>query len=147
MKTFRYLSHACIALLLVAATACGGGEEAPATGDTSTPAEGTAPGGQDTTAGAGGDLVAQGQTIFAGPGICFTCHGADATGTQLAPNLTDDEWINIEQPVTQDKIVQLVRTGVPQPKQHPAPMPPMGGAQLSEDQIQAVSAYVYSLSR
>mgnify|MGYP006174886275 CR=1 FL=1 len=87
-----------------------------------------------------------GQQIFAGTGICFTCHGQDATGTQLAPNLTDDEWINIEQPVTQEKIEQLVRTGVQQPKQHPAPMPAMGGAQLDDQQVRAVSAYVYSLT-
>ena len=38
-----------------------------------------------------------------------------------------------------------MRTGVPQPKQHPAPMPAMGGANLSDDQIRQVSAYVWSL--
>jgi mono/diheme cytochrome c family protein len=38
-----------------------------------------------------------------------------------------------------------VTNGVPQPKEHPAPMPPKGGAQLSDDQVKAVAAYVYSL--
>lgn len=143
MKTFKPLAYALFAALLFTAAACGGGggEQAPSVDENT-----TAPSGGDATAG-GGDLVAEGQAIFTGAGICFTCHGQDATGTQLAPNLTDAEWINIEQPITQEKIEQLVRTGVAQPKQHPAPMPPMGGASLNDQQIQAVSAYVYSLAQ
>lgn len=95
--------------------------------------------------GATPEMVAQGQQIFTGPGNCYTCHGMDAKGTQLAPNLTDAEWINISAP-TVDNIVALVKTGVPQPKQFPAPMPPMGGAQLTDDQVRAVASYVASLS-
>ena len=37
--------------------------------------------------------------------------------------------------------------GVPQPKQHPAPMPAKGGAPLTDEQVKQVSAYVYSISR
>ena len=92
-------------------------------------------------------LIAQGESIFTGQGICYTCHGQDATGTQLAPDLTDDEWINIPEPVTREKIQVLVKTGVLEPVEHPAPMPAMGGAQLSEEELEAVSAYVYSLSQ
>jgi mono/diheme cytochrome c family protein len=40
----------------------------------------------------------------------------------------------------------VVRNGVPQPKQFPAPMPAMGGAPLSDEQVRAVAAYVYSIS-
>jgi hypothetical protein len=36
-------------------------------------------------------------------------------------------------------------TGVPQPKDYRSPMPPMGGAQLTPDQVSAVAAYVWSL--
>jgi mono/diheme cytochrome c family protein len=39
-----------------------------------------------------------------------------------------------------------VKEGVPTPKAHPTPMPPMGGAQLSEDQVRAVATYIFSLS-
>jgi mono/diheme cytochrome c family protein len=39
-----------------------------------------------------------------------------------------------------------VRNGVTQPQQYPAAMPAMGGAQLTEDQIRSVSAYVYAIS-
>ncbi|MGH7483600.1 MAG: c-type cytochrome [Longimicrobiales bacterium] len=89
-------------------------------------------------------MVTEGQQIFSSTGNCFTCHGPDATGTQLAPNLTDSEWINIDG--SYESIIENVRTGVPQPVEHPAPMPPMGGAQLTEDQLRAVAAYVYAIS-
>jgi mono/diheme cytochrome c family protein len=62
----------------------------------------------------------------------------------MAPNLTDSEWLNGDGSLA--FIEHTVTTGVPQPKSHPAPMPPMGGASLSPDQIKAVAAYVYSLS-
>lgn len=95
--------------------------------------------------GATPEMVSMGQTIFSGKGNCMTCHGPDATGTALAPNLTDATWINIADG-SWDNIQQVVRNGVPTPKEHPSPMPPMGGAQLSDQEIQAVAAYVYSLS-
>ena len=55
-----------------------------------------------------------------------------------------DEWLNGDGSLA--FIEHTVTTGVPQPKSHPAPMPPMGGASLSPEQIKAVAAYVYSLS-
>ncbi|NIP83220.1 MAG: glucose dehydrogenase, partial [Gemmatimonadetes bacterium] len=70
----------------------------------------------------------------------------DATGTQLAPDLTDDEWINVSGP-EMTEVVELIKTGVSQPRQHPGPMPPMGGASLSEEQVQALAAYVVTLSQ
>jgi mono/diheme cytochrome c family protein len=93
--------------------------------------------------GATAEDITAGQQVFTSTGNCYTCHGPDAKGTQLAPNLTDSEWINIDG--TFAAIQQNVRTGVPQPKQHPAPMPPMGGATLTDDQVRQVSAYVWSL--
>jgi mono/diheme cytochrome c family protein len=93
-----------------------------------------------------GDVAAQetGKKVFEGKGLCYACHGRDATGTPLAPDLTDSQWLNIDGSLT--AIVALVRTGVPQPLRHPAPMPPMGGARLSNAEIEAVAAYVKGLS-
>ena len=91
------------------------------------------------------EMVAQGQQLFTGQGNCYTCHGMDARGTQLGPDLTDDRWILIDGSF--ESIENNIRTGVPQPREHPAPMPPMGGAQLGDDQIRALAAYVYSISR
>jgi mono/diheme cytochrome c family protein len=88
-------------------------------------------------------VVSQGRAVFVGNGNCQACHGANAKGTQLAPDLTDSQWLNIDGSYA--SIAQLVRTGVPHPKQHPAPMPPMGGVSLTSQQVCAVSAYVYSL--
>lgn len=88
--------------------------------------------------------VEDGKKIFTGKGLCMACHGADAKGTPLAPDLTDEEWLNVDG--TLQSIVALVRTGVQTPKEHPAPMPPMGGASLKPEEIEAVAAYVWSLS-
>ena len=62
----------------------------------------------------------------------------------MAPDLTDQQWINGDG--SYDFIVNTITDGVPQPKQHPAPMPPKGGATLTDDQVKAVAAYEYSLS-
>src|SRR5690606_7753693 len=83
--------------------------------------------------------------IFQGKGLCFACHGQDAKGTPLAPNLTDAEWLNIDGTVP--AIIALIEKGVPKPVKHPAPMPPMGGAKLSRQEIEAVAAYVKELSK
>lgn len=135
--------------------ACIGERRAERPGDTAGPSQ-TPPSGQPSvppaagSGGAAGDpqTIALGQSIFQGRvagGTCFTCHGQDAKGTQLAPNLTDGQWLNSDGSF--EAIVGTVTTGVAKPKQYPAAMPPMGGAQLSPDQIRAVAAYVHSLSR
>jgi cbb3-type cytochrome c oxidase subunit III len=125
--------------------------------DTAKKAQDTTKKAQDTTkktaaakpAGGGGTAaqIAEGEKIFHGQeagGTCTACHGQDAKGTAMAPNLTDSEWLNGDGSLA--FIEHTVTTGVPKPKSHPAPMPPMGGATLSPDQIKAVAAYVYSLS-
>jgi mono/diheme cytochrome c family protein len=99
-------------------------------------------------AGGGGNakLIALGDSIFhgqAGGGTCYVCHGQDAHGSAVAPNLTDGEWLHNDG--TLSGITGTIKSGVPQPKKAPAPMPPMGGASLSDDQVKAVATYVHSL--
>ena len=92
-------------------------------------------------------LIEAGRQVFAGPGQCYACHGPAAQGTALAPNLTDGSWIWITDP-QQDlraKLATLIRAGVPSPREHPAPMPAASG--LNDEQLQAVAAYVVSLSQ
>jgi len=43
-------------------------------------------------------------------------------------------------------IAKTISGGVPQPKKFRSPMPPMGGAQLTPDQVNAVAADIWSLS-
>lgn len=109
---------------------------APRATATATAAAGTCPG-------TGQALVDEGRLIFGGTGNCFACHGAGAAGASAGPDLTDARWLNIDGSYA--SIITLVRDGVSQPKQYPVPMPAMGGAQLSDEQVCAVAAYVYAL--
>ena len=90
-------------------------------------------------------MIDAGQQIFVNAGFCYTCHGQDATGGQLAPNLTDDTWIHAENGDF-EQIVGVVTSGIPEPVEFPTPMQPMGGGQLTAAQVREVSAYVWSLS-
>jgi mono/diheme cytochrome c family protein len=94
----------------------------------------------------GRQSVALGDSIFHGTaagGTCFTCHGAQAKGTALAPDLTDSLWLNGDGSFP--FIMRTVMHGVPKPTRYPAPMPPMGGARLTMLQARAVADYVYRL--
>jgi mono/diheme cytochrome c family protein len=89
-------------------------------------------------------MVASGEGIFGGAGICFTCHMQGGVGGPLAPNLTDAEWINIDG--SYEAIVSTVMTGVPEPQQHAGIMLPRGGTAISDEDVRAVAAYVWTLS-
>jgi len=143
--------------------ACVGGEEAqeeqapaaeaPAA---STPAPAPAAGGgsvptlNNPPPGVTQEMAVAGQAIFNGQGICYTCHGQNGTGTALAPNQNDDQWLHItatDPAGKYEQIVQIINQGVSQPKQFPAPMPAKGGAQLSDEQVRQAAAYVYAISQ
>jgi len=98
-------------------------------------------------AGATRQMVALGERIFHGQvaaATCTGCHGAAATGTPLGPDLTQARWLWGDGSYA--AIVKTIAAGVPQPKQYRSPMPPMGGAQLTPDQVSAVAAYIWGLS-
>jgi glucose/arabinose dehydrogenase/mono/diheme cytochrome c family protein len=97
--------------------------------------------------GASPEMVALGDRIYhgnVGGATCVGCHGANATGTPLAPSLTSRRWLWSDG--TYAGILKVIREGVPNPKEYRSPMPPMGGAQLTPDQLAAVAAYVWALS-
>jgi len=85
-------------------------------------------------------MVDEGKTLF--DGSCFACHGQAGAGGPLAPKLADTEWLHIDG--SYDAIVQIILAGVPQPKEHPAPMPPKGAAPLSDEQARAEATYDYT---
>lgn len=90
------------------------------------------------------ELIAQGDKVFHGPGNCYACHGANAQGA-VGPNLTDAEWIHSKGSF--EEIVAQVTAGVPKEKSKSGiPMPPKGGGTISDDDVKAVAAYVFSLS-
>jgi cbb3-type cytochrome c oxidase subunit III len=88
--------------------------------------------------------IAEGDSIFHSKGNCYACHGTNAQGA-VGPNLTDAEWIHSDG--SYDAIVKQVTTGVPQAESKSGiAMPPKGGSTISDDEVKAVAAYVYSLS-
>ena len=88
--------------------------------------------------------IATGDTIFHKSGLCYACHGTNAEGG-VGPNLTDGEWLHGDG--SYDTIVATVTTGVPADKAKKGiPMPPKGGSSITDEEVKAVAAYVYSLS-
>jgi mono/diheme cytochrome c family protein len=91
-------------------------------------------------------MVQEGQGIYAGAGICAVCHGPDATGG-IGPNLTDAEWLIGDGEYEQ--LVTRILDGVSAAEatfRRGATMPPKGGSGITEAQVRAVAAYVWTLS-
>lgn len=103
----------------------------------------TAQGGATLPDGLTSAMVAQGKKIFSGKGLCITCHG-DAGKGGLAPSLRDSTWIHSQG--SYDDIVGQVRRGVPaESSATKLVMPPRGGSTISDAELAAVAAYVWSL--
>ncbi len=92
-------------------------------------------------------MVALGDRIYHGhvaEAACAGCHGANGKGSPLGPDLTASQWMWSDGSYA--GILKVIRDGVTHPKQYRSPMPPMGGAQLTPDQLRALAAYVWALS-
>lgn len=92
-------------------------------------------------------MAARGKTVYegkSGGALCFTCHGPQAKGVPgLGPDLTDGTWLHGDGGFT--FLQTIVRSGVSKPKRASAVMPPMGGGQLSNEQLAALAVYLRSL--
>jgi mono/diheme cytochrome c family protein len=75
---------------------------------------------------------------------CAGCHGTNAKGTPLGPDLTATKWIWGDGGL--QSITSIIANGVPHPKNYNEPMPPKGGAQLSSSEVSAVASYVWAIS-
>lgn len=93
------------------------------------------------------EMVSQGATLFKGQGICAACHGPEGKGIpNLGADLADDEWAHSDG--SYQGILESIGKGVtPDKSTTGAAMPPKGGSSLNDDQLKAVTAYVWSLSR
>ena len=97
--------------------------------------------------GATREMVALGERIYhgqVGSAPCTGCHGSSGQGTPLGPALDGKKWLWSDGSFP--GIAKVITDGVAQPKQYRSPMPPLGGAQLTPDQVQAVAAYIWALS-
>jgi mono/diheme cytochrome c family protein len=143
-------SHAWLAALAFGLAACGGGEQQQAEAAPETPApEVTAaqpamPAGE-LPAGVTPAMVEEGNTLYHGAGICYTCHGQNGVGvTGLGPALGDAEWLHSDG--SYDAIVAQILKGVSAGESKTGvAMPAKGGSAITDDQARAVAAYVYSL--
>jgi glucose/arabinose dehydrogenase/mono/diheme cytochrome c family protein len=99
--------------------------------------------------GATQEMVALGGRIYhgqVGGAACTGCHGESGEGTPLAPELAGENKKWLWSDGSYAGIAKTITEGVSQPKQYRSPMPPMGGAQLTPDEVSAVAAYVWALS-
>lgn len=90
------------------------------------------------------EMITQGDAIFHGSGLCFACHGNDAKGA-VGPNLTDDQWLHSTGGY--NDIIKQISDGVTKEQSKTGTiMPPKGGSDISDAEVKAVAAYVWSLS-
>ena len=93
--------------------------------------------------------IAMGDSIFASGG-CQRCHGVKGVGAQNGPSLVAGAWLHSTGKY--EEIVATITNGVPRTalkdQTRRFPMNPRGGPMnLNDDQVKAVAAYVYSISR
>lgn len=90
------------------------------------------------------EMVERGKAVFAKDGLCYACHGAEGEGT-IGPNLTDSEWLHSKG--SYEEIVASVTKGFTKEEaKKGVPMPPKGGSSINDEDVKAVSAYVWTLS-
>jgi glucose/arabinose dehydrogenase/mono/diheme cytochrome c family protein len=98
--------------------------------------------------GASKEQVALGDRIFHGEasgGTCTGCHGSDARGGPQAPSLVKGRWLIGDGSLK--SITETIANGVPRPHNYEVPMPPKGGAPLSDSDVAAVAAYVWAINQ
>lgn len=93
--------------------------------------------------------VKAGKAIFEGRGLCFSCHGMNGEG-MLGPttrlNATKDSWLHHNGSLA--GVIALIKSGVDEQKSKSGQiMPPLGGAKLTDAQVEQVASYVLHLHR
>ena len=91
------------------------------------------------------EMVAKGKKVFGGPGLCMACHGPQGKG-MTGPDLTDATWLHFDG--SYEAIVKIVTGGIDDKESKTGViMPPKGGSGISDDDVKAVAAYVWSLRK
>lgn len=95
-------------------------------------------------------MVKMGDSLYHARG-CRNCHGMDAKGAANGPTLITTQFMHVNGSYAD--FVRIITDGVPaaaiKDQNHKIPMPARGGtrpAAFTDDQINAVAAYVYSLN-
>jgi len=144
-----------VAAAAIAACSSGGGSTtttsapAPAPASSARPATTAAAAPARAAAAVTPAMIAMGDSIFHAAS-CRRCHGPDAKGATNGPSLLGPTFLHIDG--SYDSFVRIITSGVPtdsiKDKSHQFAMRARGGGTpgLTDDQVKAVAAYVYSLS-
>jgi mono/diheme cytochrome c family protein len=90
-------------------------------------------------------MVAKGKQVFGGAGLCLACHGLEGKGG-IGPDLTDAKWLHIDGSF--EALVKQIAEGVTVEQSKTGQMmPPKGGSAISAEDVRAVAAYVWTMSR
>lgn len=93
------------------------------------------------------NLIEVGEGLYA-EGSCSRCHGADGASGRNGPDLTDDVWVQSDGSL--EGIWETIFWGVRRRDFHDPDrrfqMNPKGGMDLEWEQMEALTAYVWSLS-
>ncbi|MDH4043864.1 MAG: cytochrome c [Gemmatimonadota bacterium] len=92
-------------------------------------------------------MLRNGQLLYEGPGLCTSCHGKGGNGIPNAgSDLTDTTWVHSDGSF--EGILAQIQVGVP--AEHSSTgtrMPERGASRVTPNQLKAIAAYVWSLSR
>jgi mono/diheme cytochrome c family protein len=90
-------------------------------------------------------MVEKGKKVFTGNGLCLACHGMTGTGG-IGPNLADTAWVHHDGSYA--ALVKQITEGIDEKISKSGQiMPPRGGSGISDEDVRAVAAYVWTLSR
>lgn len=93
------------------------------------------------------EMVKRGRQLYRDRGLCYSCHGMRGRGVPRAgSSLRDDEWLHADG--SYRSILARVANGVTvEVSESGMPMPPRGGADLTDDEVRAVAGWVWWMSR
>jgi mono/diheme cytochrome c family protein len=144
-----------VAATAIAACSSGGGSStttsAPAPAASARPATNATTAAAPMTSAVTPAMITLGDSIFHAA-TCVRCHGADAKGRPNGPSLLGPTYLHIRGTGSYNDFVNIIMSGVPadsiKDSSHRLAMRPRGGGNtpLTDDQVKAVAAYVYSLS-
>ena len=91
------------------------------------------------------ERIAMGEALYSEQG-CATCHGRDAKGVPgLTGDLTDGVW-NFCEGGTFETLVAVIEEGLTPDRTGGIPMPAAAAKDLSGEEVEALAAYMWSLS-
>ncbi len=91
------------------------------------------------------EMVTRGKALYNGAGLCMACHGPTGKGG-LGSDLTDTTWVHHDGNF--EALVKQITEGIDEKASKSGQlMPARGGGSLSDEDIRAVAAYVWTLSR